>query len=246
MLGKSFYFYIVLTEICISSKGYRGWSATFLLGDRAICKLGGRSIQIYLLWISSAFVVTTLTVFSNHQLSCQINELFYCECCCSSSGNKKHKWKGIRFFFPVKTSYTCRAKRGQAIKASARANRITWMTHFMYFTLRRKRGKKNMWKFNDPKRNVVFRKVKTGQQVTEMSEAKTVKMNCGHWPWEYVFNSIQLFLASTNKPKSQHACVLWRPRGYQISYMRLQESLWSIAGVLHVWHVQRNICDWHL
>lgn len=56
----------------------------------AICLLWGRSIQLYFMWIFSAFVVTTLVVFSNHQLSCQINELNHFQ-----EKQKKRKW--IRF-----------------------------------------------------------------------------------------------------------------------------------------------------
>lgn len=57
--------------------GRSGRGVTIVSGDRPICFLQAGSIRLYLLWISSAFVATTLAVFSNHQLSCQINEPFH-------------------------------------------------------------------------------------------------------------------------------------------------------------------------
>lgn len=68
-----------IANICafFFSLGRSGRGVTIVSGDRPICFLQAGSIRLYLLWISSAFVATTLAVFSNHQLSCQINEPFY-------------------------------------------------------------------------------------------------------------------------------------------------------------------------
>lgn len=65
-----------------------------------------------------------------------------------------NKWKWIRVILQGHTYMW--SKRGRAIKASVRTNYITGVIHLVHFTSRRKR--ENMWKFNDSKRNVVYRK----------------------------------------------------------------------------------------
>lgn len=86
-----FWALFLYTQLLVSLQDI--WQHWTHLTDRAIpCHLWGRSIQLHLLWISSAFVATTPAVFSNHQLSCQINEPLYCPCSHdSSTGQNKQR-----------------------------------------------------------------------------------------------------------------------------------------------------------
>lgn len=170
------------------SLGRSGRGVTIVSGDRPICFLQAGSIRLYLLWISSAFVATTLAVFSNHQLSCQINEPFHW-----SMPPPLNRWlkqtvmnKGEGCF--EKKTENCQGKKqkhGCPIKAPARVSRITRMTHPVHFTSGRKR--ENMWKFNDPKRNTVF-----GKSDEKMSRAEDVKNKTQNAPCNLVLAETSL------------------------------------------------------
>lgn len=66
---------VVFAFLFFFSRSGRG--VTIVPVDRPICFQQRGSIGLNLLCISSPFVATTLAVFTNHQLSCQINEPFY-------------------------------------------------------------------------------------------------------------------------------------------------------------------------
>lgn len=145
---------------------------------------------------------------------------------------KKKKKMEMNKGCSAKTIPYMQGKCGQAIKASARMNWITWMTHLVHFTSRRKG--ENMWKFNDPKRNIVFRKsdVKMVQQVIEVSEAKDAKNKTQNVAnslvlaqsvlrWCFPFDSVVFSLMV------EHAYLPWHLCGYQLNGVQFS-SLWRL------------------
>lgn len=160
-----------ITTICVVF--FPGRGVTIVSGDRPICFVQGGSIRLYLLWISSPFVATTLAVFSNHQLSCQINEPFYCLCCRgSTTGENKQWWIKGEGCFGNKDCQKKKTKRKENMGAQQRVL-PTW-AGLVHFTSGRKG--ENMWKFYDPKRNTVFRK-----SDDKMSWAEDVQIKLKMW-----------------------------------------------------------------